>query len=141
MKVIKLALLSIGVASVSACSQLHHVQLSDIDQTQGELSPIRIKVNEFGFDAAETARIGSEVVTSERASENMEIVATVLALMNMGPTTGNPVYNDAYADKIMQQVDAQCPSHNLTGLTSVRESTNFGTVSGEVVRVDGYCIK
>ncbi|GAM63381.1 hypothetical protein JCM19232_1528 [Vibrio ishigakensis] len=40
----------------------------------------------------------------------------------------------------MQQVNAQCPSHKLTGLTSVRESTNVGTVSGEVVRVDGFCI-
>ncbi|GEM81336.1 hypothetical protein [Vibrio superstes] len=140
MKCLKIALLGLGVASLSACSQLHHVQLSDIDQTQGELTPVSIKVNEIGFDASETARIASDMASSEKDSENLQLVATVLALMNMGPSTGNPVYNDHYADQVMRQIDTQCPSHNLTGLTSVRESTSFGTVSGEVVRVDGYCI-
>lgn len=140
MKLLKTVLVGGALLSLTACSQLHHVQISDIDQSQGALTPISIRVNELGFDASETAQIASDLASSEKDSENLQAVATILALMNMGPSTGTPVYNDAYADQIMQQVNAQCPSQKLTGLTSVRESTNVGTVSGEVVRVDGFCI-
>ena len=65
----------------------------------------------------------------------------MLALVNMGPRTGNPVYADDYAHKILDYVYAECPSGKLTGLTSVREAKAFGAVSGEIVRISGYCIQ
>ncbi|EAP95690.1 hypothetical protein [Vibrio splendidus] len=140
MKLLKNVLLFTVFQSLLACSQLHHVQISDIDQSHGALTPISIQINELGFDAAETMQFASYVAKNEKGADNLQSVALILALMNMGPTTGTPVYNNTYANQILHQVNAQCPSRNLTGLTSIRESINAGTVSNEFVRVDGFCI-
>ncbi|KGJ93969.1 hypothetical protein [Colwellia psychrerythraea] len=125
---------------IGGCSQLHHVHIGEIDQSQGTLTPFAIQVNELGFDAAKAAEIGSEVAKSASTSEDLELVAFILAISNFGPTTGNPVYDDAYADQVLSEVIKACPSKKITGLTSVREATNVGPVSGEVVRIKGYCI-
>jgi hypothetical protein len=134
------SILGLSFLLVGGCSQLHHVHIGEIDQSQGTLTPFTIKVNEFGLDVAKAVEIGSEVAKSSSTSEDLELVAFILAVSNFGPKTGNPVYNDAYADKVLSEVMKVCPSKKLTGLTSVREATNVGPVSGEVVRINGYCI-
>lgn len=133
-------LLGLSFLLIGGCSQLHHVHIGEIDQSQGTLTPFTIKVNEIGFDAAKAAEIGAEVAKSASTSEDLELVAFILAISNFGPKTGNPVYNDAYAEQVLAEVIKVCPSRKITGLTSVREATNVGPVSGEVVRVNGYCI-
>jgi len=133
-------ILGLSLLMLGGCSQLHHVHIGEIDQSQGTLTPFTLKVNELGFDAAKAAKIGADVAKSASTSEDLEIVAFILAISNFGPKTGNPVYNDAYADQVLAEVIKVCPSKKLTGLTSVREATNVGPVSGEVVRINGYCI-
>ncbi|KGJ90145.1 hypothetical protein [Colwellia psychrerythraea] len=134
------SILGLSFLLMGGCSQLHHVHIGDIDQSQGTLTPFTIQVNELGFDLAKTAEIGAEVAKSSSTSEDLELVAFILAISNFGPKTGNPVYNDAYAAKVLAEVIKVCPSKKLTGLTSVREATNVGPVSGEVVSIKGYCI-
>ncbi len=134
------SILGLSFLLVGGCSQLHHVHIGEIDQSQGRLTPFTIMVNELGFDAAKAAEIGGAVAKSASTSEDLEIVAFILAISNFGPKTGNPVYNDAYADNVFSEVIKACPSKKITGLTSVRESTNVGPISGEVVRINGYCI-
>jgi len=133
-------ILGLSLLMLGGCSQLHHVHIGEIDQSQGTLTPFTLKVNELGFDAAKAAKIGADVAKSASTSEDLELVAFILAISNFGPKTGNPVYNDAYADQVLAEVIKVCPSKRLTGLTSVREATNAGPVSGEVVRINGYCI-
>ena len=134
------SILGLSFLVLGGCSQLHHVHIGDIDQSQGRLTPFTIEVNELGFDAAKAAEIGAGVAKSASTSEDLEFVALILAISNFGPKTGNPVYNDAYADQVLSEVIKVCPSKKITGLTSVREATNVGPVSGEVVRIKGYCI-
>ncbi|WP_019026402.1 hypothetical protein [Colwellia piezophila] len=134
------SILGLSFLLVGGCSQLHHVHIGDIDQSQGRLTPFTIEVNELGFDAARTAEIGAGMAKSASTSKDLEFVALILAISNFGPKTGNPVYNDAYADQVFYEVIKVCPSKKITGLTSVREATNVGPVSGEVVRINGYCI-
>lgn len=124
----------------SGCARLDHFQISDIDQSQGSLTPISIKVSDLGFDAATTAGIASELTSSNSAQENLGDLAAVLALISMGPRTGNPVYNDRYAENILQQLHAQCPSGKITAIRNVREAMSYGTLSGEIVRIDADCI-
>lgn len=133
-------ILGLSLLMLGGCSQLHHVHIGEIDQSQGTLTPFTLKVNELGFDAAKAAKIGADVAKSASTSEDLEVVAFILAISNFGPKTGNPVYNDAYADQVLAEVIKVCPSKKLTGLISVREGTNVGPVSGEVVRINGYCI-
>jgi len=133
-------ILGLSLLILGGCSQLHHVHIGEIDQSQGTLTPFTLKVNELGFDAAKAARISADVAKSASTSEDLEVVAFILAISNFGPKTGNPVYNDAYAEQVLAEVIRVCPSKKLTGLTSVREATNVGPVSGEIVRINGYCI-
>ena len=124
----------------SGCARLDHFQIGDIDQSQGRLTPISIKVSNVGFDVAATAGIASELANSDSAQQDLGDLSAVLALINMGPRTGNPVYSDRYAENILQQLHAQCPSGKITAIRNVREATSFGPVSGEIVRIDADCI-
>ena len=134
------SILGLSFLLVGGCSQLHHVHIGDIDQSQGTLTPFTITVNELGFDAAKATEIAAGAAKSASTSEDLELVAFILAMSNFGPKTGNPVYNDAYADEVLMEVIKACPSKKMTGLTSIREATNVGPVSGEVVRIKGFCI-
>jgi hypothetical protein len=134
------SILGLSFLLVGGCSQLHHVHIGDIDQSQGTLTPFTITVNELGFDAANATKIGAGLAQSASTSDDLELVALILAISNFGPKTGNPVYNDAYADGLLSEVIKACPSKKITGLTSLREAINVGPVSGEVVRIKGFCI-
>ncbi len=124
----------------TGCARLDHVQISDIDQSQGHLKPISVQISNTGFNAAETVAIAGELASSDSAKENLGDLAALLALINMGPTTGNPVYNDRYAENILQQLHQQCSSGNITAIRNVREALSYGPVSGEIVRIDADCI-
>jgi hypothetical protein len=128
-----------AVGLLTACARLDHVQIGEIDQSQGSLIPFTVQVSEFGFEAAAAAEIG-RVASTGRASQQFQQIRDILALVNMGPRTGNPVYDDEYANKVVEYIYAECPTGKLTGLTSVREAKSFGPVSGEIVRISGYCI-
>lgn len=128
-----------AVGLLTACARLDHVQIGEIDQSQGTLIPFDVKISQFGFDAAAAAELG-RVLSKDRAAQHFQELRDILALMNMGPKTGNPVYDENYAEKVMDYIYAECPSGNITGLTSIREAKALGAVSGEIVRLRGYCI-
>ena len=130
----------VAVGLLTACARLDHVQIGDIDQSQGYLTPFNVQVSQFGLEAAAAAEIG-RIATKGQASQQFKQIRNILALMNMGPRTGNPVYDDQYANKVMEYIYAECPTGKLTGLTSVREAKVLGPVSGEIVRISGYCIR
>jgi len=129
-----------AVGLLTACARLDHVQIGDIDQTQGNLTPFTVQISEFGIEAAAAAEVG-RIATKGQASQQFQEIRDILTLMNMGPRTGNPVYDDSYAEKVMEYMYAECPSGQVTGLTSVREAKGFGPVSGEIIRISGYCIR
>lgn len=124
----------------SGCARLDHVQISDIDQSQGRLTPISVKISNTGFSAAQTVAIASELAQSDSTKDNLGDLAAILALINMGPTTGNPVYNDRYAENILMQLHQQCASSKITAIRNIREALSYGPVSGEIVRIDADCI-
>lgn len=133
--------LALSVVLVAAgCARLDHVQIGDIDQSQGKLKPISVAVSQTGFDASETASLAGSFADSSGAQDNWDDLAAVLALINMGPTTGNPVYNDQYAQNIFKQLQQACPSGKITAIRSIREARDGGPISGEIVRIDADCI-
>jgi hypothetical protein len=136
LRVFVISLMLIG----SGCARLDHVQISDIDQSGGRLKPISVKISNTGFNAAETVAIAGELAQSGSAKESLGDLAALLALINMGPTTGNPVYNDRYAENILIQLHQQCASGKITAIRNVREALSYGPVSGEIVRIDADCI-
>jgi len=128
------------LALTAGCARLDHVQIGSIDQSQGELVPVSVRLSETGFDATAAAGIG-RIASRGKTAENFKQLRDILALINMGPRTGNPVFDDAYAQRLQEYLLVECPSGRLTGIRAIREAKTAGPVSGEIVGVDAYCIR
>ena len=82
----------------------------------------------------------AELASSSKRSEQLQQVRDLLALINMGPRTGNPVFTDSYAENILDALYQQCSTGKITGIRNIREAKSYGPVSGEIVRIDADCI-
>ena len=122
--------------AAGGCATLHRAQLDEIDAQHGRLEPFEIHVSETGVSTKAVGAIASAATRSSRPSQS----ANIIALFQFGPKTGEVVYDDTFADSVAQEILARCPSARVTGLMSLRESTNYYAVSGEYVTVRGYCI-
>ena len=126
--------------TVMGCAQLHHVQVGEINSHADYVQkPFDIKISESGVNIGEAARISKVFLNKDRARDAGNIAAAI-GLFQMGPRTGNPVYVKGYAKNLVQLLYEKCPSGNITGLMSIRETRKYPVVSGEIVRVTGYCL-
>ena len=63
-------------------------------------------------------------------------------MFQMGPRTGNPVYNERYAEDLLFLIKQKCPNGRVSGLTITREqSERYPVISGEIVKVTGHCLR
>lgn len=131
-----LPLLFLLSPAIGGCASLHHAQLDEIDAQRGHLEPFEIHVSETGVDTKAVGAIASAAMQSSRPSQ----IASIVALFQFGPKTGDVVYDDKFADVVAARILDRCPSARVTGLMSLRESTKYYAVSGEYVTVRGYCI-
>lgn len=126
--------------SLTSCAYLHSAQFGEIDShtvTHGK--KFEILVSELGVNFQEAGNLARAFTADANANKNIKAVQDILALFQMGPRTGNPVFNEKYADRIFDVVRDKCPSGNISGLMSVRETSKYPIVSGEIVKVVGYC--
>jgi len=120
----------------NSCAQLYHVQLGEvISHPQFNSQPFDIKVSEVGVSLEDTSRI-LEATNNKDAAQATEIIG----LFQLGPRTGNPVYTKNYAKNLQKMLYERCPSGRITGLMSVRESRKYPVISGEIVKITGYCL-
>ncbi|MBK9322943.1 MAG: hypothetical protein IPM97_08370 [Bdellovibrionaceae bacterium] len=123
-----------------SCAQLHHVQIGEVASHSGYVQkPFDIKISESGVNLGEAAEVSKILLNKDRQKDAEEIVG-LIGLFQMGPITGNPVYVKDYAKNLIQLIYEKCPSGKVTGLMSVRESRKYPVVSGEIVKVTGYCL-
>ncbi|MDH5547782.1 MAG: hypothetical protein OEZ43_19560 [Gammaproteobacteria bacterium] len=123
---------------LSACAIAHHVQIGDIDNRHPD-QRFEITVNEYGANIREAAHVAQSLGRHNQMAKEFESIANIVALFQMGPTTGKRVYNDVYAKDILERILLACPSGDVTGLTAVRASRYFSFASGEFVQIIGYC--
>lgn len=125
---------------LSGCAQLHHVQIGDVDNTAGFVKkPFDVKISETGINIQEAKGI-AKAVLDKKGGEAAEKIAGIVGLFQMGPRTGNPVYVKDYANGLVQVLYEKCPSGRITGVTSIRETRKYPVVSGEIVKITGYCL-
>jgi len=125
---------------VISCAQLHHVQLGEIDSNPKFVQkPFEIKISEIGVDIQEAGRI-TKAIAGRNSNNEAEKIANLIALFQMGPRTGAPVYVKDYAKNLIQLVYEKCPSGRVTGLASIRETRKYPIISGEIVKLTGYCL-
>lgn len=125
-----------------SCAQLHHAQLGDIDgrATARNETPFDIKVSETGISTYEAGEIAKGLARTAAQSSAVRDATGVLELFQMGPRTGNPVWNAQYAENIIDLIREKCPNGHVTNLVSIRETRKYPVVSGEIVKVTGLCI-
>ena len=75
---IKIFFLVTLFSSFSACTTLHHYQIGNIDQNEGDLKPFSIKLSELGFDAAGTVAIASVISKDYQTSKSLEEASILL---------------------------------------------------------------
>ena len=134
--------MAISLLLSTGCTKLHSVQLGNIDsQTLLTSQPFEIKVNEIGVNTEEAVAIAEAIATATGHGEEVSAIGDIIKLFQMGPRTGNPVFNVKYTDRIADTLRQECPSGRITGLMSIRETAEYPVISGEIVRLVGYCMK
>jgi hypothetical protein len=125
---------------LAGCAVLHHVQVGDIDNTGHRGRKVDVKVSETGVNLQEAADIAKSLTRSKQAQKDIGQAQTMISMFQMGPHTGNGVFDETYAEGVIDQLLSQCPSGRLTGLMSVRETRKYPVISGEIVKVTGTCL-
>lgn len=132
--VIVLALVTNG------CAFLHQYQIDSFDsETVLKGQSFEIIVSETGVNLQETTNVAKLFTQNQKTRDQMQKIQDAISMFQMGPRTGNMVFNEKYADSIMRAVQLKCPSGNISGLTSIRETAKYPVVSGEIIKIVGYC--
>lgn len=133
--------LSLAILS-SGCVFIHSVQVSEVDsKVVLEGKRFEIRMSEQGFNLEEGTALVEAFANSAGNAKGIREASTILQLFQMGPKTGNPVFSDDYTDDLIHELKLKCPSGRVSGLSSIRETAKYPVVSGEVVRLIGYCLQ
>ena len=125
---------------ITGCAQLHHVQVGEIvSHPRYVQKPFEINLSETGVNLQEVSDI-AKATSSGQGSEDVQNAMAIIGLFQMGPRTGNPVFVKDYAKNLIQLIYEKCPSGKVTGLMSIRETRKYPVISGEIVKVTGYCL-
>ena len=122
---------------LSSCAVLHHVQVGDIDDRGGKGTAIDLKVSETGINLKEAAAIAKLALRDK--SREISQIESIVSMFQMGPRTGNIVFDETYADQLVEMLVAICPSGRITNLLTIRESNKYPVVSGEIIKIKGRC--
>jgi len=137
---LKSLLMLILPVSFYGCAILHHVQVGQIDNRSSEtLIPFEIMMSEVGVSTEEIGKMAK--ATKSSGGDQVADLAAIVSLFQFGPKTGNITYNERYAERMVYEIHQKCPSGKVTGLMSVREMRKYPAISGEIVKVSGYCRK
>ncbi|TGK36452.1 hypothetical protein EHQ12_10495 [Leptospira gomenensis] len=137
----------VGFLLVYNCAVLHNYTLGEIDNRSANKKPFQILVSQTGFKLEEGISLAQAGLASKGGHANdqsireLEFAKLIIELSTMGPVTGGKVLNDKYADEIPKLIYERCPSGNITGLRSIRETAHYPVISGEIVKIEGFCIE
>lgn len=135
-----LRFVAVTASLLSGCAVLYHAQVGMVDNRNGASAvPFEVMISETGVSLEQAGKIAK--ATNTEAGKNAKAVTDIIGLFQIGPRTGNPVYNEHYAEKLIYEIHQKCPSGKVTGLMSIREMREYPVISGEIVKVTGYCLK
>lgn len=126
---------------LSSCAFLHSVHISDIDsKIVNEGTKFEVLVSETGLNLQEATNTAKVFTNDQKTKGDMQKVNDIISMFQMGPRTGNMVFNDTYADNLFKTLKEKCPKGQISGLMSIRETAKYPVVSGEIVKITGYCL-
>lgn len=128
------------VLILSGCAVVHHVQVGDIDDRNNS-EQFEILVSETGINLVGVAHLAALASRNHASRDKYGKLADYIKIFQMGPSTGLGVFDEKYAEKLLALILHKCPSGKVSGITSIREMSKYPFVSGEIVKVVGYCQK
>ena len=135
-KLLKTILLSVFLL-LNSCAYIYHVQLGEIDNRDDfKKVYFEVKVSETGVNIDESATIIKAITKSKKTDS----IRDIIKLFQIGPRTGNPVYNEKYAEDILSLIRKKCPNGKTSSLSSIREMRKYPVISGEIIKITGYCL-
>jgi hypothetical protein len=126
---------------LSSCAFVHRHYVGDIN-SHAVLNGTRFELlfSKNGIDASEGARYVSVFSTNNKTSASADQWADIIALFQMGPRTGNPMFGSRMTRTIHKKLSTVCNNQPISGLTILRETNKYPVVSGEIIKVSGYCV-
>ncbi len=120
--------------------------MGEINSSKGKLKRFEIMKSHLGITVSEGIIIADKGLKATKSinssqSDALKMIAFIYELSNMGPRTGRQTYSDTYLDNLADEILKKCPSGNVTGLMSIRETAIYPVVSGEIGKIVGYCIE
>lgn len=134
-------ILAATLGCLSGCAALHRVMLSDVESRAGGRR-ISVKVSETTVDLgelADTAKFLGKASGEQGLGAAGDIIEYYQLFFQWGPRTGVPVFNEKYARKVPEMLEAKCPGGRVTNIVSVREAREYPIIKGEIVRIDALC--
>lgn len=127
---------------LTSCASLHHVQVGTIDNRNNQkMRPVEVMVSGTGVNIDEVKQLSNQILGSKRGGKQAGQAADTFDSFQMGPKTGDIVYNEHYADNVAQLLKEKCQQGKITGITSIRETMKYPVISGEIVKFRAYCIE
>ena len=130
----------LSIIALIGCTRVHHVHIGAIDHTQRGL-PIEVVIDSIGVDAAQVARTVESI--TQRGQKKSDKLSDTIALFQMGPKTGAPVYDPHWGERLMRELHQKCPSAKLRNIHTQRLSTDYGNTgtTRELLIVRALCIR
>lgn len=123
------------------CAHMHHYSIGEMPGSNTKAERFEVKVSETGVDVGEATALARAISKSSSFDRAAKTTNDIWNAITFGPTTGGKVFSDTYPDVLAEQVRNACPNGTIVGLTSIRESNKYPVISGEIVRIIGYCRK
>lgn len=124
--------------NLCSCSSLYVFHQDEIDQSSGSLFPFNIKVSQLGLNPKDMSS-ANVLFSSDEVASRFKALALLLSLSNMGPKTGLPVFSFVDANQLLDYLMLECPTGEITGLSSIRESISYIFFSKEIIAIKGFC--
>jgi hypothetical protein len=122
------------------CMRLHSVQIGEVSTaTVQDGERFEIKLSAVGFSTREMGEIAKMAASTKRERDTADSISAIVELFQMGPRTGDTVADPRFSDRLITEVRKRCPSGAVSGLMTVRETADYPGITGEIVKLVGYC--
>lgn len=125
---------------LSSCAIIHKHQVQDVDSKILKGQRFEFLLSETGVEVTEGVRLAGVLSGNKNTNRSAQGIADIIGLFQMGPRTGNPVYSLEFAKGLNKKIAEACKGKELSGLTFLREMNKYPVVSGEIIKVAGYCL-
>lgn len=125
---------------LSSCAIIHKHQVQDIDSKILKGKRFEFLISETGVEITEGVRLAGVLSGNKNTNRSAQGLANIIGLFQMGPRTGNPVYSLEFAKGLNKKIAEACKGKELSGLTFLREMNKYPVVSGEIIKIAGYCL-